>query len=74
MLKSLLWVAAGAAGALQADRWLRQKRARLSPNAVAGSFLDRVNDRLEAGRAPSATRRVDERAPHVPAGPGEPLV
>jgi hypothetical protein len=47
MIKSVFWVAVGAAGALQADRWIQKKKARFTPNAVAGSMLDRINTSLE---------------------------
>ena len=50
MIKRLLLVALGAAGALQLDRWLEQKRAKFSPSAVTGSMLDKINQRLEAKR------------------------
>ena len=48
MIKRLLLVAVGMAGALQLDRWLQRKRAKWSPNAVTGSMLDKINQRLEA--------------------------
>ena len=48
MIKRLLLVALGMAGALQLDRWLQQRRAKWSPNAVTGSMLDKLNQRLEA--------------------------
>ncbi len=47
MLKRLLWIAAGAAAALQFDRWWRAQRGRFTPNALTGSFLDALNKRLE---------------------------
>ncbi|HVM36758.1 MAG TPA: hypothetical protein VM784_15640 [Actinomycetota bacterium] len=47
MLKRLFWIAAGAAAALQIDRWWRAQRSRFSPNALTGSLLDAVNKRLE---------------------------
>jgi hypothetical protein len=47
MIKSVFWVAVGAAGALSADRWLERKKRQFTPNAVAGSLLDRVNRSLE---------------------------
>lgn len=56
MLKRLFWVALGAAGALQVDRWLREKRASLTPNALTGSVLDKVNQRLEAKNQATAPR------------------
>jgi len=48
MVKSIFWVAVGAAGALQADRWMRQKRDRWAPSAVTGTLLDKVNRKLES--------------------------
>lgn len=57
MLRRLFWIALGAAGALQADRWLREKRARLTPNAVTGTMLDKLNERLEARRRAETQRR-----------------
>ena len=50
MIKRLFLVALGAAGALQLDRWMQQKRAKFSPHAVTGSMLDKINERLEAKR------------------------
>lgn len=50
MIKRLFWVCVGAAGALQADRWLTQRRSRFTPNALTGSLLDKINERLEAKR------------------------
>ena len=50
MIKRLFWIAVGAAGALQLDKWLEQKRAKLSPHAMTGSMLDKLNERLEAKR------------------------
>ena len=51
MIKSVFWVAVGAAGALQADRWLEKRKAKFTPNAVAGSMLDRINKSLEKKQA-----------------------
>ena len=51
MVKRLLWVVLGAVGVLQLDRWLRRKRDKLTPNAMTGTLLDKVNERLEANRA-----------------------
>lgn len=50
IIKSLLWVAVGAAGALESERLLRRARLRFSPGAVTGSFLDKVNAKLEGKR------------------------
>ena len=48
MIKRLLLVALGAAGALQLDRWLQKKRAKFTPSAMTGSMLEKINQRLEA--------------------------
>ena len=50
IIKSLLWVAVGAAGALESERLLTKARVRFSPSAVTGSFLDKVNTKLESKR------------------------
>ena len=50
IIKSLLWVAVGAVGALESERLLSRARTRLSPGAVTGSFLDKINSKLEANR------------------------
>jgi hypothetical protein len=50
MIKRLLAVFAGAAVALQLDRWWNKRRARFTPNALTGSLLDKVNERLEQSR------------------------
>ena len=55
MIKRLFWIALGAAGALQLDRWLEQKRAKFSPHAVTGSVLDKINQRLEAKQRSGST-------------------
>ena len=51
MLRRIFWIVLGAVGALQADRWLRQKRSQLTPNAITGTMLDKINQRLENNRA-----------------------
>ncbi|MDQ3660991.1 MAG: hypothetical protein M3454_08055 [Actinomycetota bacterium] len=56
MLKRLFWIVLGAMGALQADRWLRQKRSQLTPNAITGTMLDKINQRLESNRARAQSR------------------
>lgn len=58
MIKRLLWVVLGAAGALQADRWLAQQKARFRPSALTGTLLDATNKRMEKRRARSAGPRV----------------
>jgi hypothetical protein len=57
-MKTLFWIAVGAAGALQADRWLRSKRAQLTPNAMTGTLLDKLNARLESKRGAESRSRV----------------
>jgi uncharacterized membrane protein YgdD (TMEM256/DUF423 family) len=47
MVRKLLWVALGAVGALELDRRLSRQRARLFPNGVTTSLLDRLNRTLE---------------------------
>ena len=49
-IKSLLWVAIGAAGALESEKLLSKARVRFSPSAVTGGFLDKVNRKLETKR------------------------
>ncbi|CAN5534838.1 hypothetical protein BH20ACT21_BH20ACT21_16230 [soil metagenome] len=56
MLRRLFWIVLGAMGALQADRWLRQKRSQLTPNAITGTMLDKINQRLESNRARTQSR------------------
>ncbi len=56
MIKSVFWVAVGAAGALQVDRWIEARKARLTPRAMTGSILDKVNSRLEANRTRDTSR------------------
>ena len=55
MIKRLFLVALGAAGALTVDRWMERKKARFSPNAVTGSMLDKINQRLEAKQRSGST-------------------
>jgi hypothetical protein len=50
MFRRIFWVLVGAVAALQADRWVRQRRRRFTPHAITGSILDRINERLEANR------------------------
>jgi hypothetical protein len=49
MIKKLFGIALGAAIALQVDRWWGARKARFTPNALTGSLLDKVNERLEEG-------------------------
>ena len=50
IIKSLFWVAVGAAGALESERLLAKVGRRFSPSAVTGGFLDKVNSSLEKKR------------------------
>ncbi|MBA2426525.1 MAG: hypothetical protein H0V60_05500 [Actinobacteria bacterium] len=56
MIKALVSLIAGVAGALQMERWLGRQRLRWGATTVTGSVLDRLNRRLEsergAGRPP----------------------
>jgi hypothetical protein len=35
------------AAALEAEKWLEKAKVRMSPNALTGSFLDKINEKLE---------------------------
>ena len=50
MVKTLFWVAVGAAGALQGERVVAKLRTRVSPRFVTDGLLDKVNTRLESQR------------------------
>lgn len=50
MIKKLFWVAVGAVGALEADKWFEKARARLRPSALTGSLLESANRKLEKRR------------------------
>jgi hypothetical protein len=54
MIKALFWIVVGVVVALQGERMLAGLRSRLSPNAVTGAFLDRVNRKLEDSRTGAA--------------------
>ncbi len=56
MIKRLLWVVLGAAGALQADKWLQNQKARFRPSALTGTLLDATNRKLEKRRGAASTR------------------
>ncbi|MDQ3963465.1 MAG: hypothetical protein M3277_06075 [Actinomycetota bacterium] len=49
-VKKLFWVAVGAVGALEADKFLERQRERFRPSALTGSLLDRTNRALEKRR------------------------
>jgi hypothetical protein len=50
MIKRLLALVLGAVLTLELDRWWARRRARYSPGHLTTSFLDKVNNRLEARR------------------------
>jgi hypothetical protein len=50
VIKKLFWVAVGAVGALEADKWFERARHRLRPSALTGSLLDKANRTLEKRR------------------------
>ncbi|MFP5297410.1 MAG: hypothetical protein ACLGHL_00280 [Actinomycetota bacterium] len=50
MIKSVLLVIAGAAGALELDKRMEKVRSRFSPRAVTDSVLDKLNQQLEKNR------------------------
>ncbi|MDQ4065508.1 MAG: hypothetical protein M3161_05620 [Actinomycetota bacterium] len=52
ILKKLLFVAIGAVGALEADKFLQRQKERLRPSALTSSLLDRTNRALEKRRSP----------------------
>ena len=49
-IKKLFWVAVGAVGALEADKFLTRQKERFRPSALTGSILDRTNRALEKRR------------------------
>jgi hypothetical protein len=51
MIKAILLMALGAAGALQAERWLGGLAQRVSPRALTDGMLERANRRLERERS-----------------------
>lgn len=50
MIKSVLWVAIGAAAALEADKWMEKRREKYRPSALTGTLLDKLNAKLEEER------------------------
>ena len=54
LLRKLFWVLVGIAAALEMDRWLDRQKLRMSPHAMTGSLLDKLNETLEK-RAVSRT-------------------
>ena len=53
MIKSFLWVAVGAAAALEADKWMEKRKAKYSPSAITGTLLDKLNSKLEEKQSAS---------------------
>jgi hypothetical protein len=47
LVKKAFWIAVGMVAALEADRWLSRQRVRMSPRAMTGSMLDKLNQTLE---------------------------
>ena len=58
-VKKALFVALGAIGAIELDRWWGRQRERLRPNAIAGAALDRINVKLEEQRHRAASAPAD---------------
>ncbi|MDQ3645827.1 MAG: hypothetical protein M3345_02695 [Actinomycetota bacterium] len=50
MLKRILLVLIGAAGALEGEQVAQKLTARYRPSAVTGTLLDKLNQRLEGNR------------------------
>lgn len=50
MIKALFVVALGAAGALQADRWIAALKGRMTARALTDGMIDGANRRLEKDR------------------------
>lgn len=57
MIKRIFWVVVGAAGALQADKWLQQQKDRFRPSALTTTILETTNKRMEKRRARTAGPR-----------------
>ncbi|MFN2390006.1 MAG: hypothetical protein ABR575_10440 [Actinomycetota bacterium] len=51
MLKRIVLVLLGAAGALEGEALARRLKTRYRPSAVTGTLLDKLNHSLEAKRA-----------------------
>ncbi len=54
VLRKFFWVLVGVAAALELERWLDRQRVRMSPHAVTGGILNKLNETLER-RAVSRT-------------------
>jgi hypothetical protein len=50
MIKSILWVAVGAAAALEADKWMEKRKEKYRPSALTGTLLNKLNTTLEEKR------------------------
>lgn len=50
MIKALLWIGVGVAGALELEKKFAGMRQRFSPKAITDSVFDRANARLERDR------------------------
>lgn len=50
MIKALLWISIGIAGALELDKRLAGVRERFTPKAITDSMFERANARLERDR------------------------
>ena len=50
MIKSVLWVAVGAAAALELDKWMEKRKEKYRPSALTGTLIDKLNSKLEEKR------------------------
>ena len=48
LIKIAFWMFVGVAVALESEKWLEKLGARMKPNSMAGSLIDRLNTKLEA--------------------------
>ncbi len=62
MLKRILLLAIGAAGALEGEKLAQRVRARFRPSAITGTLLDKANHKLEA-RKPTSTGASQSQRP-----------
>ncbi len=47
LIKVAFWMFVGVAVALEGEKWLEKLGARMRPGSLTGSFLDRLNSKLE---------------------------
>jgi hypothetical protein len=47
LARKFFWVLVGIAAALQLERWLDRQKVKMSPRAVTGNLLDKLNESLE---------------------------